>query len=117
MSFKLQRTGRWERSSQRVLSSCSVVKTIVGKANEVVLGINGDKLTVLLDTGSMVSTMAESLCRSMGLTIQPLDRILSIEGAGGHQVPYLGYVEVHLHSQEIELEEFPALIMCTIFLM
>ena len=98
MSFKLQQAGRREQSSQGVLSSCRLVPTIVGKANEVSLWINGEKLTEV-DTGSMVSTMAESLCKRLGLIIRPLNRLLSIEGAGGHQVPYLGYVEVQLEDR------------------
>ena len=61
MSFKLQWSGRRERSSQEVLSPCGLVPTIVGKANEVSLWINGEKMTVLLDTGSMVITMAGRL--------------------------------------------------------
>ena len=68
-------------------------------------------MTVLLDTGSMVSTMAQSLCKRLGLIIQPLNRLLSIKGAGGHQVPYLGYVEIQLYSMEIQLKEFPALML------
>ena len=55
----------------------------------------------LLDTGSMVSTMAESVCTFLDLTVQTMDSLLSIEGAGSHKVPYLGLVEVALQSSEI----------------
>ena len=106
-SFKLQWPGKSKRSSQGVLRSCELVLTIVGEANEVLPLINGQKLTVLLDTGSIISTMAESLCKRLGLIIEPLNRLLSIEGVGGHAVPYLGYVEVQLHSMEIQRQEFP----------
>ena len=44
----------------------------------------------------MVSTMASSLCQHLHLTIQPLEHILTVQGAGGHIVPYEGYVEVNL---------------------
>ena len=84
---------------------------IVGRANEVPLMVCGKEVSALLDTGSMVSTMAASLCTSLDLTVQPLDNVLPIEGAGGHKVPYLGLVEVAIQSPEIYLGEFPVLML------
>ena len=92
-------------------SSYDLVRDIVGSANEVSLIVCGKEVSALLDTGSMVSTMAASLCTSLGLTVQPLDNVLSIEGTGGHQVPYLGLVEVAIQSPKILLGEFPVLML------
>ena len=50
----------------------------------------------------MVSTMAVSLQSTLGLEMHKLDRMLTVEGAGGHQLPYLGYVEVDLYLKEME---------------
>ena len=47
----------------------------------------------------------------LDLTIQPLDSVLSIEGTGGHKVPYLALVEVVIQSPEISLGEFPVLMI------
>ena len=91
--------------------SCLLMRDIVGRANEVPLIVCGKEVSALLDTGSMVSTIAVSLCTSLNLTVQLLDNVLSIEGAGGHKVPYLGLVEVAIQSPEILLGEFPVLML------
>ena len=56
--------------------------TVIGKANEVSLFVNDKQVVALLDTGSMVSTMSISLCSLLKLSIQPLDKVFSIKGAG-----------------------------------
>ena len=50
----------------------------------------------------MVSTMAVNLQYTLGLEVHKLDSMLTVEGAGGHQLPYLGYVEVDLYLKEME---------------
>ena len=52
--------------------------------------VNKEQVTALLDTGSMVSTLCASLCQHLRLTVQPLDHLLTVQGAGGHKVPYNG---------------------------
>ena len=47
-------------------------------------------MIALLDTGSMVSTMSASLSESLDLNVQPLEHLLTVEGAGGHKLSYLG---------------------------
>ena len=64
------------------------LKGMVGRANEVSLSVNGRQVTALLGTGSMLSTIAQSLCKSLGLEAQPLDGILKLVGVGGHPLPY-----------------------------
>lgn len=67
---------------------------LVGSANETVVLINDRECSCLLDTGSMVSTISESLCNEMKLEVEPLATLMNIEGAGGHQLRYLGFVRV-----------------------
>ena len=88
MSFKLQGAGKRERSVIP-MKSYDLVRDIVGRANEVPLIVCGKEVSALLDTVSMVSTTETSLCSSIDLTVQPLDNVLSIEGASGLKVPYL----------------------------
>ena len=83
----------------------------MGKANEVVVHVNGKNVNALLDTGSMVSTMALSLCQQMRLPIQPLDNLLTVHGAGGHQVPYEGYVQVNLDLPRTKGAQMSALML------
>ena len=71
--------------------------------NEVSLTIDGRSVISLLDTGSMVSTISATLSKSMDLTIQPLEHLLSVEGAGGHTLSYLGYVEVTISCLDIDV--------------
>ena len=97
MSGKCQKVRFRERSDPGTLSSCYSGSTIVGRANEVTVTLEGKVVFALLDTGSMVSTIAASLQATLGL-----DRMLTVEGAGGHQLPYLGYVEVDLYLKEME---------------
>ena len=41
----------------------------------------------------MVSSVSASLAEQLGLTVQPLDGLIHVQGAGGHVLQYLGYVE------------------------
>ena len=59
----------------------------------------------------MVSTMALSLCQQMKLSIQPLDNLLTVHGAGGHQVPYEGYVQVNLDLPRTKGAQISALML------
>ena len=51
----------------------------------------------LIDTGAMISMIDKGYCEDHGYEIQPLDWLVPIEGSGGVDVPYLGYVEVRMH--------------------
>ena len=44
----------------------------------------------------MISMMSKGYCDEHGYEIQPLDWLVPIEGSGGADVPYLGYVEVRM---------------------
>ena len=44
----------------------------------------------------MISMLSKGYCDEHGYEIQPLDRLVPIDGSGGADVPYLGYVEVRM---------------------
>lgn len=60
--------------------------------------IAGEECSCLLDTGSQVTTVAQSFYKQK-LTSQilyPLDDLLEVEGANGQTVPYTGYIEISI---------------------
>ena len=73
--------------------------------------VNGEYVTALLDTGSMVSTMASSWCHSLGLQIQSLNNLLTVQSAGGHTIPYEGYVEVRFSIPQEEMTDMNVLML------
>lgn len=60
--------------------------------------VEGVPCTSILDTGSQVTTISESFHKNFlsSLAIQPIHALLEVEGAGGQNVPYLGYIEVNI---------------------
>ena len=101
LPIKLQKVGFRERSDPGKLSS-SRPRPMIGKANKVAVWIQKNTVQALLDTGSMVSTMAVSLQTSLGLQILELDQMLTVEGSGSYSLPYLSYVEVDLFIKGME---------------
>lgn len=73
-------------------------KQLLGAANEADVVVNGVICRSLLDTGSTVSTVSKRFYDKHlgGVELHPLGEMLDIEGAGGHKLPYLGYVQVSL---------------------
>ena len=59
----------------------------------------------------MVSTISESFARSLQLSIRPLDNLLHVEGAGGHELHYMGYVEAQIECAELSTEAFNSLFL------
>ena len=72
------------------------VARLIGHANEAPVVMDGCEMTALVDLGAQVSTISALLCEELGLEIQPLGRLLELEGTGGAAIPYLGFVEVNL---------------------
>ena len=76
------------------------LSSIVGPSNECEVILNNQVCTALLDTGSTVSTVTKSLCKQylsgFPEKIHALDEILKVEAAGGHKLPYSGFVETEL---------------------
>ena len=67
------------------------------------------KVKALLDSGSQISTVTESLAKLMGWKIKSLKNILDIEGTGGAKVKYKGYTEALLEIPQIKNFEEPSL--------
>ena len=81
------------------MTSSSLLDRMVGKANESYVYVNGTKCKSLIDSGSMVSTICETLLRSLHPVpdIRTLDDfILSVRAAEGSHLPYLGYAEIDI---------------------
>ena len=71
---------------------------IVGPSNDCDVIVNGVSTKCLLDTGSMVVTLARSFYDShlADIPLEPLDRLFSIQLASGQSLPYDGVVQVSL---------------------
>ena len=74
---------------------------LIGPVNESTVILEGKEYPALLDSGAQPSGISLKLARKLGLKIYQLDTLLDIEGWGGNEVPYLGYVEVRLQVKEI----------------
>ena len=80
----------------KVGSPSQVLDRLVEQAKEVEVILEGRRCTALLDTGAMVSTLSHSLCKDLGLEIEPLGNLVQVEGGGGHTLQYLGYTEARI---------------------
>uniref|UniRef100_A0A3Q2XXG7 Gypsy retrotransposon integrase-like protein 1 n=1 Tax=Hippocampus comes TaxID=109280 RepID=A0A3Q2XXG7_HIPCM len=60
--------------------------------------VEGTPCESIIDSGSQVTTISETFHKEhlSHLLIQPIHTILEIEGAGGQNVPYLGYVQTNI---------------------
>ena len=82
---------------------------LIGEANENEVVLNQTKLKALVDSGSQILTLTETLAKLMGLKIKSLKNILEIEGTGGIQVKNKGYVEAILSIPQVKDFEEPCL--------
>ena len=73
-----------------------VWEKLVGRANEEKIFINGLPLTTLLGTGSQVTNVSHDLCVANGIEINPIAKLVNIEGTGGNSIEYLGCAEASL---------------------
>lgn len=74
------------------------MSALVGSKRTASLTIDGVHSVCLLDSGSQVTTVSETF-HKLHLPARPIQsvaKLLDIEGAGGQQVPYLGYIELNL---------------------
>ena len=74
----------------------NLVAQLVGCANEAPVVMNGCEVIALVNMGAQVLNISAQLCEDVGLEIQPLGRLLELEGTGGAAIPYLRFVEVNL---------------------
>ena len=66
----------------------------MGEGNESKVIVEGQETRALLHSGSQLSSISCSWVKKLNLEPKQLQSILWIEGSGGLEVPYLGYVEV-----------------------
>lgn len=77
-------------------------RAVIGPSNVASIYIDNIPTTSLLDTGSTVSTVSEDFYKQNLNDTQlcQLDSILDITSAGGHSLPYLGYIEAEIKIPE-----------------
>ena len=75
---------------------------MVGEANESKVIVEGQETRALLDSGSQLSAITWTWVKKLKLEPKQLQYILQIEGSGGLEVPYLGYVEIRLRTPEVK---------------
>ena len=70
----------------------------MGCVNDTYVKINDVACKALLDTGSQVSCISESFVHKYlpMVEIVHLEKLCSVRGVSGHELPYVGYVEVEL---------------------
>lgn len=75
---------------------------LIGPKCTATVTIEGVQCDSLLYSGSQVTTISKSFYEShlSHQPIFPIQDLLDIEGAGGQEVPYLGYVQVNIHFPE-----------------
>ena len=74
---------------------------LVGEVNESKVIVEGQETKALLDSGSQLLSISWSWVKKLILEPKQLQSILQIEGSGGLEVPYLGYLEVQLEIPEV----------------
>ena len=75
---------------------------LIGEPNETQVKLEGQSFRALVDSGAMVSQITVALATALKLKIHKLKTLIPMEGSGGIEVPYLGYVEATLHIPEVE---------------
>ncbi|KAK7495225.1 hypothetical protein BaRGS_00013635, partial [Batillaria attramentaria] len=78
------------------LCGSDTVTALVGRVCSSTIDIQGVSTSCLRDSGSQVSTVSETFYNThlSDVPLEKLDTLLTVKGAGGHSVPYLGYVRV-----------------------
>ena len=78
---------------------------LIGEANEATVKLENQKFKALIDSGSMVSQITLSLAKWLQLKIHQLKTLIPMEGAGGVEVHYIGYIEACLKIPEVSAFE------------
>ena len=84
---------------------------LVGEANESIVIVEGQEARALLGSGFQLSAISLEWVKKLKLNPKQLHSILQIEGSGGLEVPYLGYVEAHLEIPETEAFDLDVLLL------
>ena len=64
--------------------------------------VNGVKCPCLVDTGSMVTACSLAFVKRNlpHIKVESLQNLIKIEGAAGHNIPYVGYMDVTMSFKE-----------------
>ena len=90
-----QKKGQQEAAPDPFLNPDPITH-LVGCSNEAPVIMDGQRVTTLIDSGAQVSSISSQFCEDLTLQIQPLGRLLELEGTGGSAIPYLGYIDINL---------------------
>ena len=74
---------------------------LIGLSNEGVAVVGGRRCKCLIDTGAQVTSISKSFYDKhfSQYTLFNIDDLLTVEGANGQAVPYLGYIEISVSLQ------------------
>ena len=78
----------------------------VGKSPEVLVSIHGHTVQVILDTGSEVTVLPETIYSELATGkpgLQDVSKWLKVYGANGVEVPYIGYTELDIDLLGVQL--------------
>ena len=84
---------------------------LVGEVNETTVLVEGQEARAHIDSSSHLSSISLVWVKKLNLKPQQLPYLLQIEGSGGLDVPYLGYVETHLRVPEIRAFDTDVLLL------
>ena len=84
---------------------------LIGEVNKTTVLVEGQEARALIDSGSQLSSISLAWVKKLNLKPQQLWYILQIEGSGGLDVPYLGYVEVHLGVPQVKAFDTDVLLL------
>ena len=85
----VQRIGIWQEAAPVPFLNPDPISCLVGCSNEAPVIMDGQRMTALIDLGAQVSSISSWFCEHLTLQIQPLGRLLELEGTGGSAIPYL----------------------------
>ena len=66
---------------------------LIGPANEATIIVEGQRFLALIDSGTQLSMMLQSLVQALKLPVHKLNTLIEAEASGGGIIPYVGYVE------------------------
>ena len=84
---------------------------LVGEVNETTVLVEGQEASACIDSGTQLSSISLAWVKKLNLKPQQLWYILQIEGSGGLDVHYLGYVETCLGIPEIKAFDTDVLLL------
>ena len=86
---------------------------LIGPNNETVVEVNGEGFTALIDSGSQITAISESLWKEHPqLQCKQLTPVsVIIQGASGQTLPYLGVIPISLTILGVVYDEVPAFVV------